>query len=183
MWGTDIWYAYFLTLYTTGWRPGEVAGLKPDMWYRGEKVIVARRKVTRKRQVQDGIKTSKKGMKFKVAFISDRLQGELLLLEPKITNPDGLFFSVNGRPIQADVANKHLRLSAPRAGVDLAGRTQYSFRHAFATDLHVVAPEKIVNSLMGHVKYRGEYDRRDELKMIETLKGAGAPGLVDRIRK
>lgn len=182
IWGSENWYAYFLTMYMTGWRPGEVAALKPDLWYRSEQAIVARRNITKKRELKDSIKTSKKGMKFKVAFIPHRLQQELLLLEPKIANPDGLFFSVNNRPIETNSANKHLRLSAPRAEVDLRDRTQYSFRHAFATDLHVVAPENIVNSLMGHTKYRAEYDRRDEVKMIETLKGAGVPDLVQSIR-
>ena len=172
IWQSQMWLTYFLALATTGWRPGEVAALRPANWYRSKQAVVTKHSIENATRSLKGLKTEKKGVKMKAAPVTDRLQQELLLREQELQSEEEFFFHTgDGRPLVSESANKHFRASCRRAGVPPGDRTQYSLRHAFSTDLHTVAPEPVVNKLMGHTRYRGEYDHRQELELIRGLDG------------
>ena len=71
-----------------------------------------------------------------------------------------IFPSINGNTLKAEVSNKHFKASCDRAGIDRGGRTQYSLRHTFDTELLKVLDRGTVQNLMGHTSYRKEYDHR-----------------------
>lgn len=180
-----MWITYFLTEAVTGWRPGEVGGLhiedriiekiKTSDEVIAIKGIVAHRNVDNvKRKIKNGIKTSKRGVKIKAALMTSRLEEEFNLLEKeKVKNNDEspLWFHIQGIPTRSESANKHFKGACKRAGIERKGRTQYCLRHSLATDLHVVAEKDFVNRLMGHTKYRKEYDHRDGIALLKGLIG------------
>lgn len=82
---------------------------------------------------------------------------------------DDFFFLIDGRLLCPEVSNKHLRGACKRAGVDLAGRTQYSLRHSFETGIAGLVENKVLIELMGHTSFRKEYDHRKPKKILTRL--------------
>lgn len=56
-----------------------------------------------------------------------------------------------------------------RAGIELNGRTQYSLRHTFYTEMLKRIPEKDVKKMAGHWALRKEYDHRQWWTSSGTL--------------
>lgn len=157
IWGTLQWAVYFMVMRDTGFRPGEVSGLSKTCYYPELHGIYTTGSVhwaTHKRK--DTVKTSKSGMAYREGFLSDRtaeLLEELIRYRPYTE----YLFQIRGRFIIPNTANKHLASSAKRAGVDLRGRTQYSFRHSFQSYFIGRMPENARLILMGHTKTRNTY--------------------------
>lgn len=91
------------------------------------------------------------------------------MLEFRGAPADDLLFRINGQPVQLDTSNKHFKASTARAGLELAGRTQYCLRHTFYTEALKRMPEKEVEMMAGHKSLRKEYDHR---KGIDFLRAA-----------
>lgn len=169
IWGTYQWALYFAIQKDTGWRPGEVAGLSYENWYPELNGIVSTCSVDfRTRKIKESIKTSKKGQKFKEGFLSDQtanLMNDYMHSHPE----DKYFFKINGQFIVPNVANKHLIGSSKRAGVDLKGRRQYSFRHSFQTYYIGRMPEMARLLLMGHTRTRQEYSHLSPEQTLQRV--------------
>ena len=60
-----------------------------------------------------------------------------------------VFKSVNGNTLKPEISLKHFKASCARAKIELNGRTQYSLRHTFDTDLLKQLNRDTVNDLMG----------------------------------
>lgn len=163
VWGSVMWAGYFCVMKDTGFRPGEVSALRAKNWfpqYRGLYLTESVDCYTR--AVKPTIKTSHKGMPYKIGKVTPMTARIIEIL--KAQSEDGFLFGVprQGSPheyrrIIPDTANKHLEGVAKRIGLDLAGRTQYSFRHTFDTDLFGRIPEDVRLQLMGHTSDRAEY--------------------------
>lgn len=173
IWQSLDWYAFFLMMRTCGLRPQEVAGFMLSDWMKDYHGAVISRRIVRDKKalrVVEGLKTANSGMTVKPVVFSDHLERILALLEERGAPANDLLFrSVNGKPIGAETSNKHFGYSARRAGVELEGRTQYSLRHSFYTELLKHLPEKDVEKMAGHKSLRKEYDHR---KGVDFLKAA-----------
>lgn len=175
IWGDRCWASYFLVMRDTGFRPGEVAALTPEnisFSYHG--VYTERAIDYRTRKIKQRIKTSDKGYSYKVGLLTQQTIMHLrkLMEEQNIKKTD-LLFRVDGiNAIIPDCANKHLKLSMRRAEISLNGRTQYSLRHSFETDLAGNVDEKIILELMAHTNYRTEYDHRTPEDILKQLQPA-----------
>jgi integrase len=171
IWGNRTWAVYFLIMRDTGFRPGEVAALTTECYNQELKGLYSERSIDfSTREIKERIKTTGKGKNYKVGLLTDQtvLQLNKLLFE-KQYKPESLFLRVKGRPIIPDVANKHLRLSLKRADVDRKGRTQYSLRHSFETDLAGRVENSILLELMAHTNFRKEYDHRTPADILRQL--------------
>lgn len=170
VWGDSLkWAVYFCIMKDTGWRPGEVAGLRIRNWYPEMQGIYTEDSVDRKsHQIKHSIKTTRKGQKYKAGFLTDQT-ARLLRALIMVTRGEFLF-DINGRGlVYAELANKHLRAAANRVNLALRGRTQYCFRHTFNTLQKGKIPEAARLLLMGHTKDRPEYDH---LQPEDALKRA-----------
>lgn len=157
IWHSLQWAVYYMIMKDTGFRPGEIAALTKLNYFPEFHGLFTQSSVSSwTHQVKDSIKTTKKGQPFKSGFLSEQTTE---YLEELIRKTDGeyLFRLKNGKFITSDCANDHLRSSAKRAGVELGDRTQYSFRHSFATYYYGRIPELARLLLMGHTQTRQEY--------------------------
>lgn len=172
IWGGPGWACYFLVMRDTGWRPGEVAALTRSCYYKALRGIYSERSIDyRTRGVKQSIKTTAKGQKYKVGILTTQtamLLEELIEQTPR--HEQFLFrLSPRGMLLCPDVANKHLKASLHRAGVETQGRTQYSLRHSFETDIAGKIEDSILLELMAHTGYRAEYDHRTPEQMLKLL--------------
>jgi integrase len=162
IWLTKSWELYFGIETCCGLRPGEVSALTWEDFYPDLHGLVINKSVDSRTGLIKGIKTEKTGMDVKAAIITDYLVQELKIIqnfiEPKDT--DLIFPSINGNTIKAEVSNKHFKASCDRAGINRNGRTQYSLRHTFDTELLKKLSRETVQDLMGHTNYRKDYDHR-----------------------
>lgn len=122
---------------------------------------------------KDSIKTSKKGKGYKLGLLED-ITVELLDKHLEETNPglDELIFQTsraNTDGIKAETSMKHFKSSVERAQVKLNGRTQYCLRHSFETRKLMDLDLETVKELMGHTRYRREYDHRNGEERLKKL--------------
>ncbi len=178
IWQSLSWYGYFLMQWTCGLRPGEVGAFMLQDWIKEHHGAVIRRALENKTLEIKGLKTEKRGMTVKPVIFSDKLESLLTLLEFQGIAKDELLFTVGGRPIKAETANKHFKASAARAGVHLHNRTQYCLCHTFYTEALKIMPEKEVEKMAGHKTLRKEYDHRKGLDFL-----IGAQPLRDIVNK
>lgn len=171
IWGNVMWAAYFLCLADCGHRPGEQSVLLwGDLWQFGDRAGFIIDKS------MDGVlltakATTKTGYS-RSTLLSDRALEVLKLWREKTPLPDNddLIFTLDGRRgLIANTINKHLRLSAPRAGVDLQGRTAYCFRHTFNTLGLLRHSPADMRFLMGHrtEKETDHYNHPDRNLLIK----------------
>lgn len=174
IWQTLQWALYFMMIRDTGWRPGQVSGITHLNYYpefHGIYTTGSVDSVTHK--FKNSIKTTKKGQKDCIGFLSD--QTVALLEEYMQYHPyDQYLFKLNGEFIIPATANKHLKSSLKRAGIARAGRTQYCFRHSFQDQFIGRMPELARLILMGHTRTRKEYthlDAEDRMRRILEIEG------------
>lgn len=177
IWQGPMWTAFFYILTQTGLRPGEVAALQWQDWHPDLHGLVIRRAVDSYTRT---LKSTKTGTQ-RPAVLTDVAEAMLnnwKALCPR-GKPEGLIFSIDGRPLLVETSAKHFRAAAARAGVDLAGRTQYSLRHTFNTDMLNRLPQEIVQRLMGHSTERMTRHYRNP-KDEDMLRGvAGARSVLE----
>jgi integrase len=172
IWGSLKWACYFHIMKCTGFRPGEIAGLERSHYYKELGGLYTTQSVNSyNRKVVSRIKTSDKGMKYKIGLLSDqcvRLLDEYIATLPA---EEKFLFKVDGEMMITDTSNKHFKTCAKRAGLDLRGRSQYSLRHTFQTMIAGEIERGSVEELMGHTKYRKGYDHRAGEKRLQQLQG------------
>ncbi|MDC7234544.1 MAG: tyrosine-type recombinase/integrase [Spirochaetales bacterium] len=173
IWQGLKWTVFFMIMKDTGFRPGEVAGLTRRAYYSSVGGIYTTGSIdTVTGQYKDSIKTTKKGKGYKLGLLED-LTLQLLddYLEETDPEIDELIFpAANTEGIKVETSLKHFKLSARRAKVDLQGRTQYCLRHSFETRKLMDLDLETVKELMGHTRYRKEYDHRSGEDRLTKLK-------------
>ena len=196
VWYNIRWVAYFSLMKDTSWRPGEVVAFSKSGFfphYNGSllnAVYTSEEVHWRTHKIVSRIKTShtKGGAKFKVGFISEQTVRLLQRLGQQVKGEyffelrtDDLCFSHRRKNsevqyIYSELANKRLRATAEAVGIDLAGRTQYRFRHTWDTENIGLIPEDLRNLIMGHVKTRKEYVHLSPEKAIAKVVTLAAAG-------
>lgn len=172
IWDSLRWACYFLIMRDTGFRPGEVAALTRSCYYPALRGIYSEQSVNYKtRDIKQSIKTTSKGQKYKVGILTSQTADLLDELIKETPQKEQFLFrlSPRGLLLSPDVANKHLKSSLRKAGVESRGRTQYSLRHSFETDVAGKIEDSILLELMAHTGYRAEYDHRTPEQMLTLL--------------
>lgn len=172
IWQGPMWTPFFYILTLTGLRPGEVAALQWKDWHPDLHGLVIRRAVD---SFTKTLKSTKTG-NVRPAILTDVAEAMLMNWREISghTGPDDLIFTLDGSPLAVFTSAKHFRSSAARAGVNLAGRTQYCLRHTFNTDMLNLLPQEIVQRLMGHSTERmtRHYRNPKEEEMIKGVQQA-----------
>ncbi|PKL13982.1 MAG: hypothetical protein CVV52_03735 [Spirochaetae bacterium HGW-Spirochaetae-8] len=170
--GTLMWSCYFQVMKCTGFRPGEVSGLKRSNYYPELGGVYTTSSVNSpSRAVVNRIKTTGKGKPYKVGLLSSqccRLLDMWLRLMPE---GQEYLFMVDGKHIASSTSCKHFKTCAEKLGVSLEGRTQYSLRHTFQTAIAGEVERSTVEELMGHTRFRPGYDHRDGERRLRQLQG------------
>jgi integrase len=173
IWGNLFWSCYFLIMRDTGFRPGEVAALGISSWIPQLHGVYTRDSIMQvTRQLQHSIKTTAKGQPFKIGILTDQTE-RILKLRIEEIKGDSFLFKINGRFLRPEVSNKHFKSVMGKMQLDLNGRSQYSLRHSFETDIAGNVENKMLMELMAHTSYRAEYDHRtpeDLLKQLQPVK-------------
>lgn len=177
IWQDLKWTVFFLIMRDTGFRPGEVAGLTRRSYYAAIGGIYTTGSIdTVTGNFKDSIKTSKKGKSYKLGLLEDVTIGLLneFLAEADPGLEELIFPAARGKTegIKAETSLKHFKSSAARAKVILNGRTQYCLRHSFETRKLMDLDLDTVKELMGHSRYRREYDHRNGEERLMKLKEA-----------
>lgn len=162
-----MWTTYFLVMRDTGWRPAEVSGLRKENYHPDLKGLYTETSVVAGIE-KNRIKTTNKGKRYKVGMLTDRTSSFVEQLIASIPG-DFLFITTEGNFVQPNAANKHLRAVANHFGIDLKGRTQYSFRHAFETLMVGNIKTETLLELMAHTGFRPEYDHRTPEMLLKQL--------------
>ena len=166
-WGGLMWTTYFLVMRDTGWRPAEVSGLRKENYHPDLKGLYTETSVVAGIE-KNRIKTTNKGKRYKVGMLTDRTSSFVEQLIASIPG-DFLFITTDGNFVQPNAANKHLRAVANHFGIDLNGRTQYSFRHAFESFTVGNIKTDALLELMAHTGFRPEYDHRTPEMLLKQL--------------
>lgn len=179
VWEKYSYAAFFSVMYDTGFRPGEVAGLRVCDIYTTPQGMGAFTEHTicfEEWKVKDRVKTSGKGMESRVGLLSD-VTGklvEMLIEKEHLSNTDYLFL-VNYKKktswISSATANKHLRSVCTKMGIDTDKVCQYSLRHTHATYLRGSMEEQALALSMGHSggRVRDDYDHRTASILLAQL--------------
>lgn len=171
LWGGLSWAVYFLISRDTGFRPGEVAALGIDSYIESMHGLYSERSMHyRTRTVKNSIKTTGHGLDHKVGILTsqtERLLQRLIIVRQE-EGRNYLFFSDEGNLLIPDSSNKHFK-SVASSVIDLRGRTQYSLRHSFETDLAGEVEDRVLLDLMAHTKFRKEYDHRSPERILQQL--------------
>lgn len=170
VWGSYSWATFFFLMGSCGLRPGEVCALQWGDWYRTLHGLVIGHSIempTRRR------KSTKTGNR-KPAALTRRAEGLLLILESMTekTDPgDFIFLHPWGAPYMTTETLIFFKNSCMRAGIDLAGRTQYCLRHSFNTHALKLLDRTDVRALMGHRSdgMTVHYDHPDDADLIERV--------------
>lgn len=164
------WTCYFHIMRCTGFRPGEVAGLRRENFYPELSGVYTTGSINSvKKQFVERIKTTGKGKKYKIGLLSTQACRLLRIYEQTLPEDQDLLFMVNGGVVANTTSNKHFVSFAKKAGVNLNGRTQYSLRHTFQTSVAGEIEKSEVEKLMGHTKFRENYDHRDGERRLRQL--------------
>jgi len=167
VWGSVIWAAYFLIMRDTGFRPGEVAGLERMNYIPELHGLFTMQSVSKDRTIKHRIKTTGKGFDYKTGVLTN--QTERILKMHLMSSKGDILFLEHGKPFRTETSNKHLKTIVDSLGIPLKGRTQYSLRHSFETDLSGRVTDKILMQLMAHTGFRPEYDHRTPERILEQL--------------
>lgn len=169
IWRSLDWYGYFLLLWLGGLRGGESAAFRLCDWVKEEHGGIVQQSIDYRTREIKGLKTAKVGAVAKPIIFTDQMETILTLLEYEGRDPTKPVFRINGHPIKMESALKHLKSVARELGIDMTGRTQYSFRHTFYTEMLKRLPEEDVIRMAGHRRLRKEYDHR---QAVDFLQGA-----------
>lgn len=170
LWGSLMWATYFYVMRDTGFRPGEVAGLSVSCWEPDLHGFHTAQSVdASKRAFKARIKTTDSGVKEKVGLVSDQTERFVRLLIKDMNADDMLFLSpFDGGLLATTVPNKVLgRVQKSLGFTDI--RTQYSLRHSFETEMLKKIDDRAVAILMGHMRYRKEYDHRTGADLLRQI--------------
>ena len=172
VWRSLMWACYFHIMKCTGFRPGEVAGLRRRNYYPELKGVYTTSSVnSATRRVVNRIKTTGSGKEYKVGLLSDQccrlLDKYIATLPPE----QDMLFLVRGECVISATSNKHFVTCVEDAGIDPAGRTEYCLRHTFLTRIGGEVENEKVEELMGHTQWRQSYDHRDGERRLRQLQG------------
>ncbi|MFA6892109.1 MAG: hypothetical protein WCQ66_08450 [Sphaerochaetaceae bacterium] len=167
LWGGLMWSTYFLVMRDTGFRPGEVAGLSKGCYLPRLHGIYTMQSANNRHELRRRIKTTGSGFPYKVGVLTE--QADRFMRQLADTSRTDQLFTLRGRIVGTDAANKHLRGALAKAGIPDKGRTQYSFRHSFETAISGTAEDRILEELMAHTGYRPEYDHRTPETLLRQL--------------
>jgi integrase len=170
VWGNVMWTCYFHIMRCTGFRPGEIAGLRKDNYFPDLGGIYTMASVdTPTKKVQQSIKTSKSGKKYKVGLLNEQCLRLLNQLVKSLPEEQKYLFQINGGVLASFTSNKHFKACLKRADIPLEERSQYSLRHTFQTLVAGEIEKSEVEELMGHTKFRKSYDHRDGVRRLTQL--------------
>lgn len=166
IWGSVMWAGYFCVMKDTGFRPGEVAALFVKNVYRDLSGVYLENSIDYStRKLQNSIKTTKKGQKYKIGILSDQTLRMLDLILPY----NGFYFHTGKNLLRPETSNKHFKTVLEQQSISLNGRSQYSLRHSFETNIAGKVENKILMELMAHTSFRGEYDHRTPRDLLGQL--------------
>lgn len=179
VWEKLSYAGFFSVMYDTGFRPGEVAGLRVCDIYttpQGMGVFTEHTICFEEGRSKDRVKTSGKGMENRVGLLST-VTGEIImdLIEKQHLQNEDYLFLVDYREktswISSATANKKLRTTCCKMGISTDKICQYSLRHTHATYLRGGVEEQILALSMGHSggRVRNDYDHRTASILIAQL--------------
>lgn len=167
VWDGLMWAVYFSIMRCTGFRPGEIAGLTRENYrpqYNG--LFTTQSVNSTRRTMVNRIKTSGTGKGYKFGYLSDQCVRLLDKYIATLPEDQQHLFLVNGDFLTTYTSNKHFCTRVEKMGIELGGRTQYSLRHSFQTALAGELEKSQIEELMGHTKYRMDYDHRSADRML-----------------
>lgn len=182
VWGSDMWTLYFSIFYDTGFRPGEISGLRvSDVYQTPQGLAVCTTQSvdsnpdTGRVALQERVKTTGVGLERRVGLLYDDTADLLKLYVNRYgLYGDALLFTINheqGRLISTFTARKHFFGAYRRAlGCECpSGVVPYCIRHTYTTARRGDMPDELLAISMGHTRLRNDYDHRDAGAMIRRL--------------
>jgi len=169
VWGSVMWATFFLIFRDTGFRPSQIAALSISSYYPDLHGIFSRNSVGDNRQLKNSIKTTNKGKDYMVGILTAQTERFLnrRIIECQNKKEEYLFL-IDKKFFVASTSNKHFTSFGGKI-IDMKGRTQYSLRHSFETDLAGRIENKVVAELMAHTAFNPVYDHRSPETLLEEL--------------
>ena len=171
IWGNVRNSCYFLIFRDTGWRPGEILSITPFNILDEYKAISTTSSFDSfKKKIKNSIKTTKKGSKYKIGFLSDFTYSMLKDICSTINYEQYVFEDKYGTIPTSRQMLKIFHRSLDSIGIDSEGRPQYSLRTTFMTNISNTMSKDKVMLLMGHNQWRECYDKRTDEDLIKNSK-------------
>ena len=123
IWLTKEWHCYFRIMAVCGLRPGEVSALTWGDYYPDHHGFVINKALCTPTGEIKGLKTDKKGMSERAAFLDDITEVFLQSMKPENAIPwDLIFKNSSDGPYRSETGRKHFAWSLKRADINAAGR-------------------------------------------------------------
>lgn len=169
VWGGLMWATYFMIMRDTGWRPGEIAALTKEGYIEELNGIYTTKSVNSyEKTIQDSIKTSDKGYKYRIGILSEQT-GRLIQNLIAQRGEGMLFLSYKGELITNTSSRKIFRERMADLGIDTTNRPPYALRTTFMTNVAKNMTREQVEELMGHRRWRACYDKRSAEDILEKI--------------
>lgn len=170
IWGGLKWATYFMIMRDTGWRPGEIGALTSDGYIPELNGVYTTQSVNSyEKRIQDSIKTSEKGYKYRIGILSEQTGGLLRMLINQTEENELLFTSYRGKLLKSDCARIMFKKRMDSLGIDTTGRPPYALRTTFMTNVAKKMTREQVEELMGHRQWRACYDKRTAEDVLEKI--------------
>ncbi len=169
VWGSLMWAVYFMIMRDTGWRPGEISALTEEGYYEELNGIYTTRSVNSfDKVVQNSIKTTKKGYKYRIGILTEQT-GKLLKKLIAERNGGLLFLTSRGQIVTNYAVRAIFADRMSILGVDTKDRPPYALRTTFMTNAAKRMNREQVEILMGHKEWRSCYDKRTAEDVLEQI--------------
>lgn len=169
IWKKPQFALFFSIAIDTGWRCSEILALSNENYIEDLKGVYTEQSYNIiSMEIQDSVKTSNSGYRYRVGFLSDRSIECIANLPLFLKN--GYWFSSDGKNI-IHYSNFRYRLInvLKMLGIDTTNAGIHSFRHTFLSRNKTTISETEALKLMGHTQYRSEYDHSSPEQRILQL--------------
>ncbi len=179
IWGDLKWATFFMIMRDTGWRPGEILALTSEGYIEELNGVYTTQSVNSfDKAVQDSVKTSDRGYKYRIGILSEQTGGLLRMLINQTEDKDLLFRSYKGEILISDCARIIFKRRMALLGIDTTNRPPYALRTTFMTNVAKTMNREQVEELMGHRQWRACYDKRTaEDVLAKIIKSQSASSL------
>lgn len=168
-WGNLMWATYFIIMRDTGWRPGEIAALTKESYIENLNGIYTTQSVDSfDKKVQNSIKTTKNGYKYRIGVLSEQARNLLRRLIHQ-RNEGLLFRSSKGEVITSFSTRKVFKERMEILGISTEGRPPYALRTTFMTNAAKKMKREQVEELMGHKEWHSCYDKRSAEDILQKI--------------
>ena len=173
---------FYLIMRDTGFRPCEIAAFTTESYHPRFHAVFTSKSCDRStRKIKDSVKTTGRGYSERTGTISKQTEEVMNIVISLLKPGSYLFTKKSGELTGPEHFNRIFPDILKKANIDKKGRTLYSLRATFFTNILSTYDDKAAMMLMGHTGWNSCYDHRTPEQIVErTIRILESSHIQDR---